>query len=160
MGVVKHKHSRKKAPHESKVHIKANYLFKLDPSSSRSRLGIVGMVLLCVPVGLVIPFSVFDIFVLVFFVGSLIVIIVNAKLFIQILEPFSSIKVLSCFTLLSMMFKPVEKVIIVGVIFKLFSNPLLLMFERLFHSISRFSIFPILICLLIFKVSSRRIPKD
>ena len=94
------------------------------------------MVFFGVPVILIESLSIFDIFIGILFINCLEVIILSAILLVQILEPLSSVKMFPRTVLLSMMFIPVQEVIVVSVILKLLSYSLLLFLSAVLHPIS------------------------
>jgi hypothetical protein len=91
MSVIQQKKSSTR-DEQSTIGIKTGYLFKSDPCSLAQRLRVVRIVILCIPVPLVVPFSVSIIFLLIFFrqVALLIVFVIRSILFIQFFKTFFS----------------------------------------------------------------------
>jgi hypothetical protein len=133
VGVVQHKYSREEAPHHSQIPIKANYLLKLNPRTSRNRLRIISMILFGVPVLLVISLPVLDVLIIVFLVGLLIEIILCPILLIQLFEAFATHQMFTGAALLPVMLVSVQEILIVLVVLQAVTDPFLLVSQRVSH---------------------------
>lgn len=163
--VIENEACREEAPQNGQVWIKSHYLLQLDPSTSWGWLLIVSMILFRVPIFFIIAFPIFDVFVFILFFSTLLVeVVLSAILLIELFESFAPEQLLSSLALLPMMFISVDKVLVIGVVFESFFDSFLLLSELIFHPAplwpSIFSVLPIVIRILVLKVSSGGLSED
>jgi len=123
------------------------------------------MILFRVPIFFIIAFPIFDVFVFILFFSTLLVeVVLSAILLIELFESFTPEQLLSSLALLPMMFISVDKVLVIGVVFESFFDSFLLLSELIFHPVplwpSIFSVLPIVIRILVLKVSSGGLSED